>query len=100
MSFFNLLLTFVRGCARINQEPIENYTEGRVVSKGPHQVQRKMDIQIDTADLTPYVKVPGLRAGRWTPVRYCDLIRVAAKRHQWREEISETLRYLNGEDDE
>lgn len=66
----------------------------------PHQLQRKMDIEIDSADLTVYVKLPTLRSGRWVACSIVDVILVAAKRAKWRAELEETLRYLNGEDDE
>ena len=66
----------------------------------PHQVQRKMDIIVDSADLTTYVKVPGLRSYRYTRVKLEDLIRVSAKRHTWRVEIQQQIDWLCGDDDE
>jgi hypothetical protein len=73
----------------------------------PHQVQRVMDIQVDTSyplrvsDLNQfpkvhatYVKVPGLRNHRWTKVKMTDVILVSAKRHQWREEIQSQIDWL------
>jgi len=59
-----------------------------------------MDIHVDTADLTTYVKVPLIRTNRWSPVSLVGLIAVAAKRHQWRMEIAESLKWLNGDKDE
>lgn len=66
----------------------------------PHQVQRKMDIEVDSADLTTYVKLPQLRGGKWTATPMTVLIHVAAMRHQWRVEIAEQLKWLEGDDDE
>lgn len=62
-----------------------------------------MDIEVDSADLTTYVKVPGLRNGRWARVKMIDLIRVSARRYQWRVEIQQQIDWLckdEGDDNE
>lgn len=70
------------------------------MSDTPHPTQRKMDIEVDSADLAVYVKLPALRHAPWVPVSVTTLILTAAKRHQWREEINDALKYLNGDSDE
>lgn len=70
------------------------------MSMTPHQVQRTLDIQIDTADFTLYVKTPSLRNNRWVPATLRFLIQLSAKRHQWRVEITEELKRINGDEDE
>lgn len=74
----------------------------------PHQVQRKMDIVIDSARSLSidyqetqmpkihgvYIKVPGLRSHRYAKVSIVDVIRVSVKRHLWRVEIQEQINWL------
>lgn len=80
----------------------------------PHQVQRVMEIMVDAERPVVqwdwnqdvkihglYVKVPGLRNHRWTKVKIEDLIKVSARRHQWRMEIRNQIDWLcKGEEDE
>lgn len=83
------------------------------MSELPHQVQRKLEIMIDSAapfreeycDPYPringnYVRTPSLRGTRWVRANMTRIIRVAAKRHQWREEITAELKRINGEDND
>jgi hypothetical protein len=70
------------------------------MSNLPHQIQRQLEIIVDDADMATYVKVPSLRSGRWTKVAMDDLIRVSAQRHQWRTEVRDTLKRLEGDDNE
>lgn len=66
----------------------------------PHQLQREVDLHIDTADMTLYVKIPSLRQGRWLPASVDFVIHVAAKRHSWRMDLQNELRQILGDDDE
>lgn len=72
------------------------YTEEGIMSHLPHQVQKVMDIQVDDSDMQTYVKVPTLRKGKWTRTSMSTLIRVAARRAAWRQDISDS----QGDDDE
>lgn len=59
---------------------------------------RRLELHMDTADMTLYAIVPGLRSARWTPVTMRELIIGCAQRHQFRVELAKDLRNMQGDD--